>query len=333
MDGAMSSEEMEARPALCLHGEPLLAFGESPKEVSKFAQVVSLGNSCATKLSMRRLEVDEATLPLDWIRSSIDGLIHWLRHDFDSFYTAERKYDLVLKECAMTVHRSPTHSFWHDDVDDAATQEKLRRRVGRFLDLANDTFPSETPRALLFVRSVACSAELSKTEELFEILRERFERFGRKVYLLIIIDGQPFAGPVLHATHEDRLLFWLQPTFSGELALDCRSPAPYEEAIAFALRRVLHGSSEEEEAAWPRVEQASDIVQETGKLWQLGVRTTDAGLWVGSVFLRGASEETQFAAFEGIDDNAPSAPSRIARVSRPSRRSSRRRSHPAWLGA
>jgi len=318
---------------MCVRGETLTGFGASLQEVSKFVQVVSLGNSCATKLSMRRLDVDEATLPLDWIRSSIDGLIHWLKHDFEGFRNGGCKYHLILKDCAMTVHRSSTHSFWHDNLEDDATQEKLQRRVQRFLDLAQDTSEHNSPRALLFVRSVACSSELPKIEQLLQILRQRFESKRRKVYLLVVIDGQPFAGPILHATHEERLLFWIQPTFSGELTLDCSSPAPYEEAIAFALRRILQSPGEEDDSEWPRVEQAADIVRENGSLWKLGVRSTDAGLWVGNVLLRGALEETRFAAFEGVDDNAPILLSTAGRASMPPRMSPKRRAHHAWLGA
>jgi hypothetical protein len=280
--------------------------------------------------------MDEATLPCDWIRSSIDGLIQWLRHDFEGFSSmSEKRYDVVFKGCPMVVFRSQTHSFWHDDLRDAATQEKLNRRVDRFLNLAVDP-GHEHPRSLLFVRSVACSAELSKTETLLDLLKERFESQGRKVYLLVVIDGQPFAGPVLHAVHEENLLFWLQPTFTGRLALDCSAPAPYEEAIAFALRRILDGPNVDDELEWPRVQQASDIVQEDGALWTLGVRGTDCGLWVGEARVSGASEESLFAAFEGFDDAVcVETTRRTSRTPPVSRSPSVRRSdrNPAWLGA
>lgn len=291
----MNSEQMEAR--ICKR-EPSVAnaaLGRPTEQVVQSLQVVSLGNSCGTKLSIRRLGLDEATLPCDWIRSSMKGLLQWLKNDFEDFLAVEKRYDLTMQDCAMTVYRSQTHSFWHDDINDSATQEKLRRRVSRFLGLAADNATSrrDKPRALLFVRSVATSAELSDVEVLFQLLKQRFEIQGRRVFLLVIVDGQPLLGPVLHTQHEG-LMFWLQPLFSGRLALDCSVPAPYEDAIAFFVQRILNGpSSAENEAKCPQVGKASEIRLENGG--------TDSGLWVGKVALEGLPEDILFAAFEGLD--------------------------------
>lgn len=299
----------------------LAALGRPEGEARDLVQVVSLGNSCATKLSIRRLGLDEATLPCDWIRSSMEGLLHWLRHDFNGFLCAEGRYDLTMQDCAMTVFRSRTHSFFHDDLDDAGTKEKLQRRVDRFLGLGAESMARDAPRALLFVRSVASSSELQHVETLFDLLKERFECNGRKVYLHVIIDSQPFAGPVLHARHEDRLTFWLQPLHTGKLALDGSAPAPYDDAIGFAVRRLLDGPSQEEEREWPRVQRASEIMLENGFFWKLGVRETDSGLWVGKVRLEGSAEDVLFAAFEGGDTCSSS---KLRTAVRP---------NPAWLGA
>lgn len=316
----MNSEDMEKRSCVASASVAAAALGRPAMEVASLVQVVSLGTSCATKLSIRRLGLDEATLPCDWIRSSMDGLVHWLREDFADFLNMQERYELTVQACAMTVHRSRTHSFWHDDVADSTVQEKLLRRVDRFMGLASDHASEGSPRALLFVRSVASSEELRDVEVLFELLRSRFEILGRRVCLLVIIDGQPFAGPVLHARHMEGLIFWLLPVFKGKLTLDCSSPAPYEEAIAFAVQRILSGPSAQE-AKWPQVERATDIVDEKGALWQLGVRGTDAGLWVGKVGIKGNAEDVLFAAFEGFDSNSRSHDWRQVE-----------RKH-AWLGA
>jgi hypothetical protein len=294
----MNSEQMETRMLTCSPGAALASFGRSPQEVAKLVQVVSLGNSCGTKLSIRRLGLDEATLPFDWIRSSIDGLIQWLKHDFEGFLTVGKQHHLIMDDCAMTVFRSRTHSFWHDDLHDSATLKKLHRRVERFRGLALDA-AYEQPRTLLFVRSLACSDELSKVETLLELLQDRFESAQRKVLLLVIIDGQPFSGPVLHANRED-VLFWLQPTFTGPLRSDCSMPAPHEEAVAFAVHRIISGSSELQERDWPRVHRSVDIVNRDGPLSHLGLKSTDSGLWVGKVRLADTDMETVFAAFEGV---------------------------------
>jgi|EP00427_Karlodinium_veneficum_P020937 hypothetical protein len=301
---ALSSEQMETRLLKCRPGAALGRFGRSPEQVTKLVQVVSLGNSCGTKLSIRRVGLDEATFPFDWIRSSIDGLMHWLEHDFEGFFSADKKHQVIMQGCSMTVFRSRTHSFWHDDLNDAATLEKLHRRVDRFLNLAVDSVHG-SPRTLLFVRSVACSDELTRVDALLDLLQHRFESPGRKVLLLVIIDGQPFSAPVIHA-NRDGLLFWLQPTFLGSLKSDCSEAAPYEEAIAFVVDRIVSGSAEPKERDWLRVRSSQDLVRKDGPLWHLGVRSTDCGLWVGKVLLSGASMETMFAAFEGIPEEGQS---------------------------
>jgi len=312
----MNSEQMESRGSKLEPSVALASLGRPAEEVANLVQVVSLGNSCATKLSIRRLGLDEATLPCDWIRSSMDGLLHWLKHDFADFLKAEQRYDLTMSDCSMTVFRSQTHSFWHDDISDASTREKLTRRVDRFLNLGTDSKCPDKPRALLFVRSVANSTELSQAEVLLELLKERFGSQGRTVSLLIVMDAQSFTAPILHKQHEDSLFFWLQPLFTGRLALDCSSLSPYENAIAFAIRRLLNDASKDEVATCKRVDKGSDIMApEHG----IGAKATDSGCWVGHVRLEGRTDETLFAAFEGLDNARKYV-------------DDRKLAQPAWLG-
>merc|ERR1719375_1446250 len=49
-------------------------------------RLVSLGCYCGPKLSFRALERDAETLPFDWCRTRIDGLLHFLQNDFDKFF-------------------------------------------------------------------------------------------------------------------------------------------------------------------------------------------------------------------------------------------------------
>jgi hypothetical protein len=302
----METRSSKYQPAVALD-----ALGRPADQAASLVQVVSLGNSCATKLSIRRLGLDEATLPCDWIRSSMQGLLHWLKHDFEGFLETDQRYDLNMQGCAMTVYRSHAHSFWHDDISDASAQEKLRRRVDRFLGLSVDSASQVKPRTLLFVRSVASSAELANVEGLFELLKERFGHQGRSVRLLVIIDGQSFSGPVRHARYDDSILFWIQPLFTGKLALDCSALSPYETAIAFAVRRLLDGPSEKE-AACKRVEHAAEIVDRNGPLRELDPKAIDSGLWVGNVQLKGFTDDVLFAAFEGLDTASAACSRRIS---------------------
>lgn len=293
----MNSDQMEARSSNREESVAHTALGRPSEEVAGLVQVVSLGNSCATKLSIRRLGLDQETMPCDWIRSSMDGLLHWLKHDFKDFLSVEQRYDLWMGDCAMTIFRSHTHSFWHDDISAPACQEKLQRRIERFMGLATDSASRDSPRKLLFVRTVATSAEVPQAETLYDLLKEQFQSQGRQVYLLIIVGDQAFKGPILHEQHKEGLLFWVQPHFSGRLALDGSSLSPYEEAIAYAVRRMLDGP-EEKETECLRVEHAAKTFEKNGPLT---VKAMDSGLWVGNVQLEGDDKDALFAAFEGLD--------------------------------
>jgi len=96
-------------------------------------------------------------------------------------------------------------------------------------------------------------------------LQQKFERYGRRVFLLVILEDQPLVGPILHATI-DCLLFWVQPQFEGKLSPFLDTPAPFEDAVAFAVRRILGDPSghspkangEEEGEAWPVVQNSSE---------------------------------------------------------------------------
>jgi len=306
---AMESEDMETK--LCQMDSksvPHKALGRSPEEVSRHIQVVSLGSSCGVKMTIRRLGLDEATMPFDWIRSSAKGITHWLQNDFTDYFQGPfRKVELTNQNLNMTVYRSSTHAFWHDDLEQLETRQKLWRRVQRFLALDKDVgqFPD---RSLLCVRTCVTTSEVLDSERMYKVLQQRFEKSGREVWLLIIMEDQDEVGPILHSTLE-RLVFWVQPSSKGTLQSTGDAPGPYEEAVAFACRRIL----QEPEGlipgilpglgTWPKVTSSAEML---GPGFPLRLRQSETGLWCGMVLPKGAAEETMFCAFEGYAE--PVAP-------------------------
>lgn len=310
---AADSEDMERRSINGSSEIARAAFDRDLKLVQGKVQAVSLGGSCGPKISLRRLGLGEATMPFDWMRTRVQGLIHWLRDGFDDFFAAQQRLEVTLQETSLTVYRSPTHSFWHDDIEDEACREKLRRRIDRFLGSADTEGPGSS-RPLLFVRGIAGSTELEHTEELFEALRQRFEVSGRKVWLLLVLEDQPILGPVMHSTYEE-LILWVQPRFEGKVSTDVSVPAPYEDAIAFTVRHILGDRGGlypgEPSEQWPMVDQASEILALGGTFYNAGCRESEVGLWVGNVRLKGSSREVLMSAFQGVDKlegSTPSAP-------------------------
>lgn len=301
---AADSEDMENRSTAGSMQVARDAFGRELEEVASRIQAVSLGSSCGVKLSLRRLGLGEATMPFDWMRTRCRGLVQWIRKDFDGFFSTNQRLEVIMQETLMTVYRSPVHSFWHDDIQETSCHEKLQRRIDRFFDLGAKQ-ASESRRPLLFVRSVAGSEEIYEAEELFRALCDRFEVHGRKVHLLLIVEDQPMLGPILHSKYEG-LVFWVQPMFEGRLSTSVQFPAPYEDAIAFMIRRMLGERGGlyigEPEETWPMVSQASEIVQAGSTFRNAGFKDTEVGLWVGHLKVTGYSpDEVLFSAFEGLD--------------------------------
>lgn len=321
-----TTEQLEARPMMRAPNELIYKmFGQSADDVAMQLQAISLGNNCGIKLSIRRLGLDRATMPLDWIRSSVEGVLHWLQTNFQDFIAVEELecFDVALRDKAMRVFRSDMHSFWHDDLNDIQVREKLWRRVERFMDLANDREFAD-PRPLLFIRSMAGSSELGKTEALFESLKKTFEVNGRKVYLLAILEDQPITGVYFHSAYDGAIMYWVQPLRKGPLILDGDTPAPYEAAIAFAVRRILldlgnpeFGDAWEREALnctalrrcthrqYPTVDRSEELLN---PITSNGLQETEAGRWVGHVTMAGFERGVLFAAFSGIDGHSGTDP-------------------------
>lgn len=285
------------------------ALGMSIPEAGKLVQVVSLGSYCGAKLTLRRLGLGEASMPFDWMRTSIHGLLHCLEHDFDGFLEWSTKLEVTQCQQRMTVYRSEVSSFWHDDLEDEVDREKLRRRVRRFDELAADP-----RRALLFVRSTAGSEEVKYSELLLDALQRRFQVGGCRVWLLIILEDQPLVGPILHARRPE-LLFWVQPRFTGKLSPYLDTPAPFEDAVVWAVQRLLGdpagfyprgqpGTHEQ----WPTVSSSAEILDPGEPLCRAGLHETSCGIWAGEVAINGLAGEVMLAAFDGFDGLVGQAP-------------------------
>merc|ERR1712070_902629 len=92
------------------------------EEVNRCVQVVSLGSYCGVKMSLMRLGLGEAHMPLDWMHCSVEGILEWMKTDFAAFCTFTGKLEVQLDGADFTVYRSRVHSMWHDDIEDFETR-------------------------------------------------------------------------------------------------------------------------------------------------------------------------------------------------------------------
>eukprot|EP00927_Polykrikos_kofoidii_P019456 TRINITY_DN19099_c0_g1_i1.p1 TRINITY_DN19099_c0_g1~~TRINITY_DN19099_c0_g1_i1.p1 ORF type:complete len:522 (-),score=90.02 TRINITY_DN19099_c0_g1_i1:60-1625(-) len=200
---------------------------EKRDEALRRLRVVSIGSFCGVKFSIQRLGLGQSHMPFDWIRTTCPGVIHFIRNGFRDFFSVSSCVDVPGTN--LRAFRSARHSFWHDDIGQADVRRKLRRRIDRFLGLA------ECTHDLLFVRSCVSTEELGDVESLYEALCECF-RSGdtkrRRVLLAVMIDNQTsFVGPIPHAAHSG-IVFFGQPLCEN-------ASQPEGDAYCMALRSAM----------------------------------------------------------------------------------------------
>lgn len=242
-----------------LHRESSENWHPRREEVLDCMHVISLGSYCGIKFSMQRLGLGAAHLPFDWIRTTSAGVRHFVQNEFRDFFSVSSQCG--VPGTTMQVYRSELHSFWHDDISTESTRIKLQRRINRFLALRDD------PKDLLFVRSCACTDELSELEDLYAVLSDHFRsscKSSRRVLLVVVVDGQlGFEGPILHETQPEIVVFRqpLNPDAS------VRRGEAYCRAISYAVNLALAAPSNNGFAR--------------GVNWSQSVTFCDAGLHSG----------------------------------------------------
>lgn len=191
---------------------------------------VSLGCSAGTKMSLQLMGRGFIPLPFDWIRTTIEGIVHFLNSDFANFFDFDTSNTVPGQ--AFSMYRSKRHSFWHDDPTSADVQTKYKQRIDNLRGLR------EEKCQLLFVRSVACSDEILAVDSLLDCLHSLF---GELCCLLLIVDFQHTSTGVFSVEDKDDLLVHFLPAsvHDGETA-----SAPYRAAISDGFEWMKGGEME-----------------------------------------------------------------------------------------
>ncbi|OLQ08033.1 hypothetical protein AK812_SmicGene8533 [Symbiodinium microadriaticum] len=150
--GQQESDMLEKSPGKFSGKGALL--GDKYKDAAPLAdaetahvQLVSLGSYCGPKLSFQKMGRGAETLPFDWIRTRMSGILRLLRilpgSNFEGFYdfvTQMRVPDTGLSRCQQR-------------------HERYNRRIARLWDIDSEVRP------VLFVRSIV-SNEVGETLDL-----------------------------------------------------------------------------------------------------------------------------------------------------------------------
>lgn len=170
-------------------------------------QVISLGCACGPKMAFQDMGMGAATLPFDWVTTTAEGVMDFLRTGFKGFFDFDRKVEKNVQGHNITAFRSRRHGFWHDDPTQQSTREKYQRRIARLMATDARTQP------VLFVRLAATSDELRTADVFAKTLQSQF---GPRAMLLLIIDCQPANAPgACTVAGIDNLLIHYLPGASG----------------------------------------------------------------------------------------------------------------------
>eukprot|EP00933_Yihiella_yeosuensis_P041686 TRINITY_DN36087_c0_g1_i1.p1 TRINITY_DN36087_c0_g1~~TRINITY_DN36087_c0_g1_i1.p1 ORF type:complete len:465 (-),score=45.82 TRINITY_DN36087_c0_g1_i1:290-1684(-) len=212
--------------------EKLGKANDCEDKATSHVQLVSLGCYCGPKLTFQKIGRGAETLPFDWLRTSLDGLLQLLRSHFSGFYNYCKKIPPVPGH-KMTVYRGHLHSFWHDNPDEESMRERYDRRIERLYGLGKNSSDASTEsRPLLFVRTVASTDEARRSQELLETLQEIF---GNEVRLLIILPWQKkLHGPVSIENMPNLLVYCAAPDIYDAESQPVKG-APYSEAVKLGL--------------------------------------------------------------------------------------------------
>lgn len=183
--------------------------------------LISLGCYCGTKLTFQKMGRGAATLPFDWMRTSHESIVRFLKNDFEGFFDFNTKMP-VPGVNGMIMYRSSQHSFWHDDPSHWDTREKYGRRITRFNQMG------QNGQTLLFVRSIGTTDELLHAEELLGLLQEKFG----EVCLLLIISFQVSNNGAFFLESNDSILVYLM---SSESFHGPQAAAPFIEPVQVGI--------------------------------------------------------------------------------------------------
>lgn len=216
------------------------ALGLTSDNATRFSEMcefVSLGCFCAVSFALKLLGLKRNTFPFDWVRTSLEGIIHCLDVQFEDFLTYST-YSMQ-GQCFVYGGTRWGGSFWHHNLEAPVTREDMSRRVARFY--GQGSVPACTPR--VFVRVVNSTREVTCMVRLRERLRRALPE-AQEVFLLLVIDLQAVPGPMAIAGPEGHgLLFYSIPEKETQTSLAPQGfesfrlcSESYARAIAFAVK-------------------------------------------------------------------------------------------------
>jgi hypothetical protein len=218
--------QMARRAALGLTSDNVTRLVES-------CEFISLGCCCAVSNSLQFLGLKRNSYPFDWVRSSLDGIMHCLDVEFEDFLTYST-YS-VTDQYVIFGGTRWGGSFWHHNLEVPLTKQDMTRRVARFYGREN--VPTSAPK--LFVRGVNSTREINAALRFKQCLHNALP--GQDVLLLLIVDLQAEESAMVLSTAHGVLVYGIAETetmYNMNQGADgfrlCSET--YTRAVAFAVK-------------------------------------------------------------------------------------------------
>lgn len=206
--------------------------GDGATKVLEGVEFVSLGCFCACSNALQLLGVRRHSYPFDWVRSSLDGIVHCIDSGFEDFLT----YSTYSMQGAYVVFGGTRWggSFWHHNVEVPATSAEMTRRAQRFFG-RGEVQPGQ-PR--LFVRVVNSTRELEDASRLRAALARALPE--AMVFLLLVVDLQSRAGPMAVRGPEGHGIFFYTVSETETLGSLSGGPTSYQQCSETYARAVAY---------------------------------------------------------------------------------------------
>ena len=163
-------------------------------------KIVSIGGWCGVAAVLRKkMMLCQEAFPFDYILSSFQGVIHFLKNDFDAFFPEN---PMPRIEDGFTKFFGQHTVFLHHDLQQPEVVEAFQRRIGRFLSmLAQEKSP------VLFVR--ASGPHFDEAQQIPEFVSVMREKFPALKFRLLFMSHYQGEGEKFQSTDTDVIIQYL----------------------------------------------------------------------------------------------------------------------------
>jgi len=170
-------------------------------------RIISIGGWCGVAIVARnKMGLCPEAFPFDYILSSFQGIIHFLKNDFDNFFPEKL---LPFMEDGFKKFAGAHTIFLHHDLENPVVVAAFKRRIKRFLSLL-----AQEKNPVLFVR--ASGAYFDEAHQIPEFLAVIRERFPALKFRLLFISHYPCEEQKFRATGPDVIIRYLDTDKSWE---------------------------------------------------------------------------------------------------------------------